>query len=130
MYLYDSGNGTKCEDYQMTAIFSMNQKKGSDSRLYCKMEPNRRGRFFNTPGSVRCQPVSFVGVESDDCLDQPDRSDGEQILGIFLQILIFFDHMGDKPQISFDQDVFCLEVSFCISLDVILLFRSGERVGK
>lgn len=130
MYLYDCESDTGYAGYEKTSIFSMDQKKGADLPPERQMEPNRRGRFFNTPGSVRCQPVSFVGVESDDCLDQPDRSDGEQILGIFLQILIFFDHMGDKPQISFDQDVFCLEVSFCISLDVILLFRSGERVGK
>ena len=130
MYLYDCENGIGYAGFEKTSIFSMNQKKGSDFRLYCKMEPNRGGRFFNTPGSIRCQAVSFIRVEGDDCLDQPDGSNGEQVLGVFLQVLIFFDHMGDEPQITFDQDVLCIEVSLCISLDVILLFRSGERTGK
>ena len=94
------------------------------------MEPNRGGRFFNTAGRICGKTVPFVRVECDDRFDQPDRPDGEQIFGILLQVLIFFDDMGDEPQISFYQDVLCIEVSLCISLDVILLFRRGERVGK
>lgn len=130
MYLYDCENDTEYADCHMISIFSTNQKKGSNSRLYCKMEPNRGGRFFNTPGRVCSEAVPFVRVERDDCFDQPNRSDGEEVFWIFLQVLIFFDHMGDEPQITFDQDVLCIEVSLCISLDVILLFRRSERVGK
>lgn len=130
MYLCDCENGTGYAGFEKTSIFSTDQKKGSDSRLYCKMEPNRGGRFFNTSGRICGKTVPFVRVERDDRFDQPDRPDGEQIFGILLQVLIFFDDMGDEPQISFYQDVLCIEVSLCISLDVILLFRRGERVGK
>ena len=114
----------------MTAIFSMNQKKGSDSRLYCKMEPKRGGRFFHTSRGVSGKPVSFLRIKSDDGFDQPDRSNGQKVLRIFIEILIFFQDMGDEAEIPLDKDVFCFEVSFRVLLDVILLFRRGERTGK
>lgn len=123
MYLCDCENGTGYAGFEKTSIFSMNQKKDSDSRLYCKMEPNRGGRFFHTPGSVGGKAVAFVGVKGDNCFNKPDGSDGDQIFGIFFQILIFFNNMRDKTQIVFDQDMFCLEVSFCIFLNIIFFFR-------
>lgn len=97
MYLYDCENDTGYAGYEKTSIFSTDQKKGSDSRLYCKMEPNRGGRFFHTAGSVSGEPVPFIRIKCDDSFDQSDGPDGDQIFGIFLQILIFFDHMGDEP---------------------------------
>ena len=97
MYLYDCENGIGYAGFEKTSIFSMNQKKGSDFRLYCKMEPNRGGRFFHAPRCVRGKPVPFLRVECDDRLDQSDRPDGEQVLRVFFQVLIFFDHMGHEP---------------------------------
>lgn len=130
MYLYDYENGIGYAGFEKTSIFSMNQKKGSDSRLYCKMEPNRGGRFFHTSGSIGGQPVPFRRIECYDRFDKPDRADGDQIFRVFVKILIFFYYVGDKTEIPFDENVFCLEVSLRILLDVILLFRRGERVGK
>ncbi len=130
MYLCDCENGTGYAGFEKTSIFSMNQKKDSDSRLYCKMEPNRGGRFFHTPGSVGGKAVAFVGVKGDNCFNKPDGSDGDQIFGIFFQILIFFNNVGHEPQIAFNKDVLCLQVSLCVLLDVILFFRGGEGIGK
>lgn len=130
MYLYDCENDTGYAGYEKTSIFSTDQKKGSDSRLYCKMEPNRGGRFFNTSGRICSEAVALIRIKRHDCFDQSDRPDGKQIFGIFPQVLIFFDYVGDEPEIPFDQDVLCIEVSLCISLNVILLFRRGERGGK
>ena len=38
--------------------------------------------------------------------------------------------MGYEAEVPLDEDVFCFEVSFRVLLDVILLFRGGERTGK
>ena len=130
MYLYDYENGIGYAGFEKTSIFSMNQKKGSDSRLYCKMEPNRGGRFFNAARRIGGQPVPFAGVKSSDRFDEADRSDGEQILRVFVEVLVFFDHMGYKAQISFNQDVFCFEISFCIFLDIVFFFRRRQRRRK
>lgn len=97
MYLCDCENGTGYAGFEKTSIFSTDQKKGSDSRLYCKMEPNRGGRFFHAPRRIRGKAVPFLRVESDDSLDQSDRPDREQVFRVFLQVLIFFDHMGHEP---------------------------------
>ncbi len=87
------------------------------------MEPNRGGRFFHTAGSISGQPVAFVGIKGDNCLDQSYGTYGNQIFRVFFQVLIFFNDMCDKTQIVFDQDMFCLEVSFCIFLNIIFFFR-------
>lgn len=96
MYLYDCKNDTGYAGYEKTSIFSTDQKKGSDSRLYCKMEPNRGGRFFYASGSIGGEAVSFVRIKSDNGFDQSDCADRDQVFGIFFGILIFFDYMCDK----------------------------------
>ena len=83
-----------------------------------------------TSRGVSGKPVSFLRIKSGDCFDQPDRSNGQKVLRIFIEILIFFQDMGDEAEIPLDKDVFCFEVSFRVLLDVILLFRRGERTGK
>ena len=123
MYLYDCENGIGYAGFEKTSIFSMNQKKSSDFRLYCKMEPNRGGRFFHTTGSICGQSVPLIRVKSNNRFDQTDRAYGDQIFRVFFQVLIFFDNVRHKAQIAFDQDMFCLEVSFCIFLDIIFFFR-------
>lgn len=130
MYLYDYENGIGYAGFEKTSIFSMNQKKGSDSRLYCKMEPNRGGRFFHASRCIGSKPVSLIRIESDDCFDQPDRADRDEVLGILFEILIFFDDMCDEPEVPLDENMLGLEVSLSVFLDVILFFRRSERVGK
>lgn len=130
MYLYDYENGIGYAGFEKTSIFSMNQKKGSDSRLYCKMEPNRGGRFFHAPRRIRGKPVPLIRVESDDRFDQPDRSDRDEVFRVFFEILIFFDDMCHEPEIPLDENMLGFEVSLSVFLDVILLFRRSERAGK
>lgn len=85
---------------------------------------------FYTPGCVCCKPVSLLWIKSDDGLDQTDRTDGDQILRILVQILIFLYDMCDEPEITFDENMLCLEVSLRIFLDVVLLFRRCEGLGN
>lgn len=130
MYLCCRGNDTGYIDCEMISRFSMIQKKTPVSLQDCKMEPNRGGRFFDAARCVGGQPVPFAGVEGRDRFDEADRSDGEQILRVFVEVLIFFHDMGYEPQIPFDQDVFCFEAALRVFLDVILFFRGSEGIGK
>ena len=86
--------------------------------------------IFNAARRIGGQPVPFAGVKSSDRFDEADRSDGEQILRVFVEVLVFFDYMGYKAQISFNQDVFCFEISFCIFLDIVFFFRRRQRRRK
>ena len=50
----------------------------------------------------------------------------------FLDILdgIFFDHMCNEPQIPFNQNVFCLQVTLSIFLNIFFFFGRGEGIWK
>ena len=41
-------------------------------------------------------------VKGGDGFDQPDGSNGNQIIQLLLRILVFFYHVGDQTEITFD----------------------------
>ena len=86
--------------------------------------------IFNAAGGIGGKPVSFFGVKGNDCLDQPYGSDGDQIFIVFLRTLVFFDNMCHKPEIVFDQNVFCFKVALCVFLHVILFLSGSEGSWK
>ena len=85
---------------------------------------------LNTLGGIGRQADVFVRPEGAHRLDQPDRADRDEVLGILFEILIFFDDMCDEPEVPLDENMLGLEVSLSVFLDVILLFRRSERAGK
>ena len=90
----------------------------------------REDSIFDASGSVSGKTDPFVWIERHHCLDESDRADGDQIFGVFGQMLIFFDNMCHKAQIMFDEDVFCFQVSLCIFLQILAFFVGREGLWK
>ncbi|MNW65483.1 hypothetical protein D3C74_438690 [compost metagenome] len=60
---------------------------------------------FNTAGSKCSQFRAFVRAVAFNCLDQPDGADGDEVFHVFAGVVEFFDYMGNKPQIVFNQQI-------------------------
>ena len=86
--------------------------------------------FINTPCCICCKPDIFGIIKGIDSLNQANCSDGEEILCIVADCLVFFDDMSNEAQITFDKNVFCFEITLRIFLHIISFFRCCEGLGK
>ena len=86
--------------------------------------------IFNTSCGIGPEPYTFVRIKGDHSLNQANCSDGEEILCIVADCLVFFDDMSNEAQITFDKNVFCFEITLRIFLHIISFFRCCEGLGK
>lgn len=87
----------------------------------------REDSIVNASRRIGGQTYRFLCVKGGDRFDQPDGSDGDQIVHIFVQALVFFYHMSYETEISFDQDIFCFRIALLVTLKIMLFLGRCQR---
>ena len=72
----------------------------------------------------------FREVETVHRLDKPDSADGYKVFHVDTRVFKAFRNIHDKPQISFDEFVFRVDVAVVQSFDDSLFFFGRKRRGK
>ena len=84
--------------------------------------------IFNTSGCIRSQLNIFYRVKGIDCLDQPDSTNGDQILHPYTGVIEFFGYVDHQTQVMFDQDGFRLILVFRPQItDHLIFLLTGQR---
>ena len=86
--------------------------------------------IFYTSGSVGCKAGAFTGIKRGDALDQPDGSDGNEVLLVGSLGVVLFHNVRDEAEISLDQDIARLQIAVCAFFEVIAFFFQCQRLGK
>ena len=90
----------------------------------------REDSIVNASCRIGRQSVVFRMIKGQDCLDKANRPYGYQIICIFIRMLILFSHMGNQPQITFNENLLCLLVAFFILLEIVFFFFDGKWFWK
>lgn len=85
---------------------------------------------LDAPGRVGRQPGALVLVERLDALDEADRSDGNQVLGVLPAAVKLLHDVGDQPQVVFDQLIAGLAVAGPHPRERLALVVGRERLWK
>ena len=67
--------------------------------------------IFHASGSISGQPGALCTVKALNSFYQADGTDGDQVLLVCIQCIVFLHNMGHQPQIAFDKDIPGFQVS-------------------
>ena len=98
--------------------------------LHPPIVPLSEDSIFNAPGGVGGKPCALGTVEGRDGLDEANGADGDQILLIARQGVVFFDDVCDQPEIVPDELFACSGIPSPQGSKGGLLFPGGERFGE
>lgn len=68
--------------------------------LHPPIVPLCEDSIFNTSARISCQPDAFVGLEGVHRLDEPDGTDGDQVLLLLRLGVVFFEDAVSKANLS------------------------------
>ena len=86
--------------------------------------------IFYTPGRIGAQPCPLAAVKGRDPLDQPNGADGDQILLIRCEGIIFFHNMGHQPEIALDEDIPGFQIPLGCQFQIVLLLLGSKGFGE
>ena len=85
---------------------------------------------INTACGIGRKPCAACVVKSRDRFDKSDRSYRDQIFEIFSGVLIFFCNVGDQAEISFDKNVFCIQIPLLTAVKIYFFLSGSQRFRK
>ena len=102
---------------EMDSLFHPKVRWGEDSIL-------------NASAGVSRKSGPAGGVEGVHGLHQADGADGDQVVKLHICSLIFFYYMGNKPQVTFYENIFCFHIAPLVLLKIMLLLGHCQRFQK
>ena len=86
--------------------------------------------IVDASGCIGGKPGGFTWVKGGNCLHQADGADGDQVVKLHICSLIFFYYMGNKPQITLNENGFCFHIAPLVLLKIVLLLGHCQRFQK
>ncbi len=91
---------------------------------------NWEDSFFYTTCRIGGKAGSLGIVKGRDCLNESNGADRNQVILILVVGVVFFDNVGNQPQIVLNELVAGLGISLFDSLKALLFLLGGKRLGK
>ncbi len=86
--------------------------------------------IFNTPAGIGGKLGAFTVIEAGNGFDEADGANGNQILLILIGRVVFFDDMGNEPQVMFNELGFGSRVAGFDADQAVQLFLLGKRLRE